>query len=47
MSFAIQKSDIKREPVITQNTGFFTGSNFKFLPESQAGMVKTYGDELL
>lgn len=46
MNFAIQKSDIKREPVIPQNTGFFPGSNFKFLPESQAGMVKTYGDEL-
>lgn len=45
MSFAIHKSDIKREPVITQNTGFFPCSGFKILPESQAGMVKTYGDE--
>ena len=47
MSFAIQKSDIKREPVITQNTGIFPCGNLKILPESQAGMVKTYGDELL
>lgn len=47
MSFAIQKSDIIKEPVITQNTGFFLCGDLKILPESQAGMVKTYGDELL
>lgn len=47
MSFAIQKSDIIKEPVITQNKDFFPCGDLKILPESQAGMVKTYGDELL
>lgn len=46
MNFSILKSDKYMIPVVPPNTGFLSCNNFRILPESQAGMVKTYGDEL-